>query len=65
VQDFREFLVALFSYCTADKTGLISFAFRLYDTDNSGMLDITEIQQLIREVYVLMWACERFPAVQR
>lgn len=49
--DFREFLVSLYSYCTADKYGLIAFAFRLYDTDSSGLLDLSELEQMIREVW--------------
>lgn len=49
--DFREFVVALYSYCTADKPGLIAFAYQLYDTDGSKLLDLEEVTQLIREVY--------------
>ena len=37
-QDFREFVVALWSYCTYDKNALTMFAFDLYDLDASGLI---------------------------
>ena len=32
--DFREFVIALWNYCTLGKAALILFAFDLYDNDN-------------------------------
>lgn len=49
--DFREFVIALWNYCTLGKAALILFAFDLYDNDNSGKIDIDEIKLMLREVY--------------
>lgn len=49
--DFREFVVAMWNYCTLGKAALILFAFDLYDNDNSGKIDISEIQLMLKEVY--------------
>lgn len=49
--DFREFVVSLWNYCTLSKAALIMFAFDLYDNDNSGGIDIEEVELLLREVY--------------
>jgi len=49
--DFREFGVSLWNYCTQDQLALISFAFDLYDLDNSGSIDIDELTQMLTEVY--------------
>ena len=48
---FREFVACLYNYCTLNKSTLILFAFDLYDADGSGVIDHTEVQQLLREVY--------------
>ncbi len=32
--DFREFVISIWNYCSIDKTGLIEFAFALYDMDS-------------------------------
>ena len=49
--DFREFGVSLWNYCTQDHLALISFAFDLYDLDNSGSIDTNELTQMLAEVY--------------
>eukprot|EP00618_Florenciella_parvula_P032574 CAMPEP_0119541330 /NCGR_PEP_ID=MMETSP1344-20130328/52892_1 /TAXON_ID=236787 /ORGANISM="Florenciella parvula, Strain CCMP2471" /LENGTH=343 /DNA_ID=CAMNT_0007585287 /DNA_START=310 /DNA_END=1337 /DNA_ORIENTATION=- len=49
--DFREFVIALWNYCTLGKAALILFAFDLYDNDNSGKIDIDEIKLMLKEVY--------------
>eukprot|EP01029_Cantina_marsupialis_P007690 TRINITY_DN1869_c0_g1_i1.p1 TRINITY_DN1869_c0_g1~~TRINITY_DN1869_c0_g1_i1.p1 ORF type:complete len:412 (-),score=108.95 TRINITY_DN1869_c0_g1_i1:274-1509(-) len=49
--DFSEFVLATWNYCTFDKRALISFAFDLYDTDGSGMIDMTELKRIVQEVY--------------
>ena len=49
--DFREFVVALWSYCTYDKNALTMFAFDLYDLDASGQIDMGEMQAIVKEVY--------------
>lgn len=49
--DFREFVVAMWQYCTSDKAGLTQFAFHLYDLDDSKTLDEDDIYELVKEVY--------------
>lgn len=49
--DFREFVMSLWNYCTLSKAALIMFAFDLYDNDNSGEIDLTEVELLLKEVY--------------
>ena len=38
--DFREFVIAIWNYCSFTKSALILFAFDLYDIDNSGTIGI-------------------------
>ena len=49
--DFREFVIALWNYCTLSKATLAMFAFDLYDHDRSGVLDATEIRKMLKDVY--------------
>lgn len=49
--DFREFVVAMWNYCTLGKASLILFAFDLYDNDSSGHIDFHEIELMLKEVY--------------
>lgn len=49
--DFREFVMSLWNYCTLSKAALIMFAFDLYDNDNSGEIDLGEVELLLKEVY--------------
>eukprot|EP00638_Chattonella_subsalsa_P015505 CAMPEP_0117846170 /NCGR_PEP_ID=MMETSP0949-20121206/18795_1 /TAXON_ID=44440 /ORGANISM="Chattonella subsalsa, Strain CCMP2191" /LENGTH=244 /DNA_ID=CAMNT_0005692047 /DNA_START=141 /DNA_END=872 /DNA_ORIENTATION=+ len=49
--DFREFVIAMWNYCTLAKNALIMFAFDLYDNDNSGQIDISEVEIMLSEVY--------------
>lgn len=48
--DFREFVMSLWNYCTLSKAALIMFAFDLYDNNNSGEIDIDEVELLLKEV---------------
>lgn len=43
--------MSLWNYCTLSKAALIMFAFDLYDNDNSGEIDIGEVELLLKEVY--------------
>ena len=54
--DFREFVIALWNYCTLGKAALILFAFDLYDNDNSGKIDIDEITDVEEEREEHAWA---------
>ena len=49
--DFGEFVTSLWNYCTLDKNDLISFSFDMYDANNSGEIDATEVIQLMQDVY--------------
>lgn len=49
--DFREFVVALWNYCTMGKSALTLFAFDLYDTDGSGEIELDEVERMLKEVY--------------
>lgn len=43
--------MSLWNYCTLSKAALIMFAFDLYDNDNSGEIDLSEVELLLKEVY--------------
>ena len=43
--------MSLWNYCTLSKAALIMFAFDLYDNDNSGEIDLGEVELLLKEVY--------------
>jgi Ca2+-binding EF-hand superfamily protein len=49
--DFREFVVALWNYCTMGKSALTIFAFDLYDLDGSGEIELEEVECMLKEVY--------------
>lgn len=49
--DFREFVLALWNYCTLSRATLDLFAFDLYDRDSSGALSIGEIAGMCRDIY--------------
>lgn len=49
--DFREFVISLWNYCTSDSYALMSFAFDLYDLDNSGSISSAEMVNVCKEVY--------------
>ncbi len=46
--DFREFVLALWNYCTLSPATLDKFAFGLYDKDSSGNLSVNEIDVMIK-----------------
>ena len=49
--DFREFVIALWNYCTLGRPALTLFCFDLYDEDSSGTLEVGEMRTLLRDVY--------------
>ena len=48
---FLEFVLSVWNYCTFNKYSLIRFAFELYDEDDSGFIDTSEMEGLLRDVY--------------
>lgn len=48
---FEEFVMSLWNYCTLTKSSLIMFAFDLYDADSSGIVEMDEMELLLRDVY--------------
>lgn len=49
--DFREFVLALWNYCTLSRATLDLFAFDLYDRDSSGLLSVEEIEKMCKDIY--------------
>lgn len=49
--DFREFVLCIWNFCTYTPKTLITFAFSLYDTDNSKSMEMDEVRHLVDEVY--------------
>lgn len=49
--DFREFVVALWNYCTLSHSSLIIFAFDVYDTDETGELSPSEVELMLKDLY--------------
>lgn len=49
--DFREFVLALWNYCTLGRATLVLFAFDLYDKDSSGEISSDEVIQMLIDVY--------------
>ena len=49
--DFMEFVLCLWNYCSFNMPRLVRFAFELYDGDDSGVLEMNEIELLIKDVY--------------
>ena len=49
--DFREFVVAMWNYCTLGKSALCLFAFDLYDSDSSGYIETSEIKTMLKDIY--------------
>ena len=46
--NFAEFVGALYVYCTFSWAGLVQYAFELTDLDSSGVLELAEIDTLVR-----------------
>ena len=49
--DFKEFVLAVYNYCTLGKEFLPYFAFSLYDLDAEDSITIYETQQMLRDIY--------------
>lgn len=49
--DFREFVVALWNYCSLGRSTLPLFAFDTFDVDSSGRLTPDEIVAMLKEMY--------------
>ena len=54
--DLREFILALWNYCTLGKATLVIFAFNLYDSDGSGCIEPHELDNMLKEVYGRHWS---------
>jgi len=49
--DFKEFVVAMWNYCTMGKSALVLFAFDLFDSDSSGMIEREEMVRMLKDIY--------------
>ena len=45
--DFAEFAVSVFGYCTLDWSGVVRFAFDLFDGDGAGEMEVEEVGRLV------------------
>lgn len=50
VIDFKEFLIGLWNICSFDEYALLRFSFQLFDTDQSGYIELEEVEELIKSV---------------
>ena len=48
--DIRECMLALWNYCSLAEQDLASFAFDLYDMDESGLLSKGEVAKMMRDL---------------
>lgn len=53
--DFREFVSCIWNFCSLTKSGLMVFAFLLYDADMSKSLERGELALLLRDVWGEHW----------
>lgn len=49
--DFVEFIGSVLNYCSYDARQLMQYAFTIFDGDESGILDMAEVNQLVEYVY--------------
>eukprot|EP00947_MAST-08B_sp_MAST-8B-sp1_P005944 g5944.t1 len=49
--DFTEFIINLYELCTLSHNGLIMFAFRLYDLDDTLTLSKDECLMMVRDIW--------------
>ena len=49
--DFAEFVGSLYVYCTFSWDGLVKYAFDVCDVDRSGVLEVSEVEELVKSVY--------------
>jgi Ca2+-binding EF-hand superfamily protein len=45
--NFLSFVACVYNYCTMDWSTLVRFTFDMFDNDNSGYLDISEVERLV------------------
>ena len=44
--NFPQFVLCCWNYCTYDRKGLTTFAFRLYDIRNKGEIEVGDLQRM-------------------
>ena len=49
--DFMEFIGVVYNFCSMDQEKLCKFAFRLVDKDDSGHLEMHELEEIVHLVY--------------
>jgi Ca2+-binding EF-hand superfamily protein len=49
--NFCEFGLSMWQFLARDRNGLAAFAFELYDTDDSGALTSSEVEEMLLHVY--------------
>mmetsp|Transcript_30923 Transcript_30923/g.51725 ORF Transcript_30923/g.51725 Transcript_30923/m.51725 type:complete len:209 (+) Transcript_30923:21-647(+) len=57
--DFKEFVTAVWNYCTVNQASLYIFAFDLYDLDRTGKLTVAEIKHMLKDLYGKSYSTNR------
>jgi Ca2+-binding EF-hand superfamily protein len=61
--NFHEFILAIWNYLSLDMNSLATFSFRLFDTDNSKLMEKGEVEAMISCVYGGVGSNERVQKV--
>lgn len=49
--DFRDFVFALWNFCTLTEKLMVKFAFDIYDTRRSGRATVSSLEDMIKHIY--------------
>jgi len=52
--DFKEFLLAINVTSAGDNEEKVKWAFRMYDVDGDGVIDIQEMTKIVKSIYVML-----------
>eukprot|EP01041_Mallomonas_annulata_P007053 gene7053-14352_t len=50
-QDFLDFAMSLWNYCTMNSSEIAKFAFDLYDSSRNGKVDVENLVTLVKDLY--------------
>jgi Ca2+-binding EF-hand superfamily protein len=48
---FKQWVFALWNFCTTDSDALILFAFQLYDREGKGLLNVADVKHMLLELF--------------
>jgi len=49
--NFKEFVLSLWNFCTLTEDTMVPFVFAMYDSNGSGVLDKSELECIVKDVY--------------